>query len=74
MTAKSGFEERFEKASLTLTYGYDNQRTERVEQNGEVLKWIIKTNELCRRQYIAFRGHRENVASNENNCNFLFKI
>ena len=35
MTATSGFKGRFEKASLTLTYGYDNQRTERVEHNGE---------------------------------------
>ena len=30
MTATSGFNERFEKTSSALTYGYGNQRTERV--------------------------------------------
>ena len=72
ITAASGFKERFEKRSSTLTYGYDTQRIERVQHNREILKWVIKTIELCRKQCIAFRGHPENVASNENNCfNFL---
>ena len=71
ITAASGFKERFEKPSLPSTYGSDNQRTERVQHNGEILKWIIKTIELCGKQYIVFREHCENVASNENNCNFL---
>ena len=32
----------------------------------------MKTIELCGEQYIVFRGYREHVASNENNCgNFL---
>ena len=36
------------------------------------MKWVIKTIELCGKQCIAFRGHRENVASNEKNWgNFL---
>ena len=70
MTAASGFKERFEKPSSALTYGYDNQRIERVQHNREMLKWDLKTIELC--ECIAFRGHRENVASNEKNCgNFL---
>ena len=72
MTATSGFKERFEKPSSTLTFGYDNQRIERVRHNCEILKWAIKTIYLWGKQCIAFRGHRENVASKENNCgNFL---
>ena len=72
MTTASAFKERFETKSSTLTYGYDNQRIERVQQNRKILKWVIKTNELWGKQCIAFRGHRENVASNENNYgNFL---
>ena len=36
------------------------------------IKWVIKTIELCGKQCIAFRGHRENVATKENNRgNFL---
>ena len=35
MTAASGFKERFEKPSSTLTYGYDNQRIERVHRIGK---------------------------------------
>ena len=46
MTAASGFKERLEKPSSTLTYGYDNQRIERVQHNREILKWVIKTIEL----------------------------
>ena len=72
MTTASGLEERFEKPSLTLTYGYDNQGIERVQHDREILEWVIKAIELCGKQYIVFRGHRKNVASIENNCgNFL---
>ena len=46
MFAASAFKERFEKLSLTLTYRYDNQITERVQHNREIMKWVIKTNEL----------------------------
>ena len=38
VTAASGFNERFEKPSLALTYGYDNQRTETVKHNYKILK------------------------------------
>ena len=38
MTATSGFNERFEKTSSALTYGYGNQRTERVQHNRKILK------------------------------------
>ena len=55
MTAASGFKERFEKPSSTLTYGYDNQRIERVQHNREILKWVIKTIELCAKQSICIR-------------------
>ena len=72
MNAASGFKERFEKLSSTLTYRYDNQRIERVQHNREILKWVIKTIELYGKQCSTFTGYRENVASNENNCgNFL---
>ena len=37
MTAASGLKERFEKSSSTLTYGYDNQRIQRVQHNHEIL-------------------------------------
>ena len=50
MTAVIGFKERFEKPSSTLTYGYDNQRVERVQHNREILIWVIKTIELFGKQ------------------------
>ena len=72
MTAASCFKKRFEKPSSTLTYGYDNQTIERVQHNREILKQVIKTNELCGKQCIAFRGPRESVVSKKNNRgNFL---
>ena len=64
MNAASGFKERSEELSSTLTYRYGNQRIGRVQHNREILKWVMKTIELCGNQCIIFRGHRENVASN----------
>ena len=72
MTAATGFKERLEKPSSTLTYGYGNQRIERAQRNREILKGVIKATKLCGKQWIAFRGHCENVASKENYCgNFI---
>ena len=72
MTSTSGFNERYEKPSSALTFGHDNQRTKRVQQNHKILKQVIKTIELCGKQNIIFKRHHENVASIESNCgNFL---
>ena len=49
MIAASAFKDRFEKLSLTLTYRYDNQIIERVQHNREIMKWVIKTNELYKK-------------------------
>ena len=64
MTAASGVKERFEKLSSTLTYGFDNQRIQRVQHNHEILMWVVKKKELCGKYCIAFRGHREKIATN----------
>ena len=53
MTAASGYKERFEKPSSTLTYGYDTNK--RVQHNHKILKWVMKTIELCGKQCIALR-------------------
>ena len=74
MSAASGFNKIFEKSSSTLTYGYDNQRIEIVQHNREILKWVIKTIYLCGKQCIAFRVHRENVASSDNTCGNVLAI
>ena len=42
--------------------------------NRKILKWVIKTIELYGKQSIAFTGHRENVASNENKCGNVLAI
>ena len=36
-----------------------------------MLKWLIKVNILCAKQCIAFKGHREDINSNQNPGNFL---
>ena len=35
------------------------------------MKWLIKVNILCAKQCIAFRGHKEDINSNQNPGNFL---
>ena len=72
MAASSGFAEKFEKPSLT--YGYDSQWIERVQHNREIFKCVIKTIELCGKQYIVFRGHLENIAFIENNWENVLAI
>ena len=44
ITAASGFKDRFEKPSLIVTYGYDNQRIKRVQHNRKIMKWVKKKN------------------------------
>ena len=46
MTTESGFKERFEKPSLTLTYGYENESIEKVKHNRKTIKLVIQTIEL----------------------------
>lgn len=65
VTAASGFKDRFEKTSLIVTYGYDNQRIKRVQHNRKIMKWVKKNKG---KQYMMFRGHCQKVFSNENNC------
>ena len=55
----------------TLPYLTDSLKVENVRKNREILKWLIKVNILCAKQCIAFRGHRENINSNQNLDNFL---
>ena len=38
------------------------------------MKWVIKAIELCGKQWIAFKRHCENVASNENSCSNVLAI
>ena len=45
ITVASGFKDRFEKPSLIVTYGYDNQRIKRVQHNRKIMKWVKKNKE-----------------------------
>ena len=36
-----------------------------------MLEWLIKVNILCVKQRIVFRGHRDDINSNQNPSNFL---
>ena len=74
MTAATGFKERFEKPSSTSTWGYDNQRIERVQNNREILKWVTKTIDLYGKQCIAFRGQGENAPFSDNNWGYFLAI
>ena len=46
VTTGSGFKERFEKPSSTLTYGYENESIAKVKHNRKTIKLVIKTIEL----------------------------
>ena len=54
-----------------LPYLTDSLKAENVRNNREVLKWLIKVNKLRAKQCIAFRGHREDISTNQNLGNFL---
>ena len=66
-----GLKKRFENPEDTLPYLTDSLKAENVRKNREMLKWLIKVNILCAKQCIAFKGHREDINSNQNPGNFL---
>ena len=55
-------------------YSTNSLKAQNVLKNSEILKWLIKVNILCVNQCIAFRGHRENINSNQNPGDFLSVI
>ena len=55
-----------------IHYQFKSQlKAENVRKNREILKWLIKVNMFCAKLCIAFRGHREDINSNQNPSNFL---
>ena len=46
MPTGSGFKERFEKPSSTLTYGYENESIAKVKHNRKTIKLVTQTVEL----------------------------
>ena len=66
-----GLKKRFENPKDTLPYLTDSLKAENVRNNREFLKWLIKANILRVKQCIAFRGHREDISTNQNLGNFL---
>ena len=60
-----GLKKRLENPEDTLPYLTDSLKTENVRKTREILKWLIKVNALCAKQCIAFRGHREDISSNQ---------
>ena len=66
-----GLKKRFENPEDAFPYLTDSLKAANVRKNREILKWLIKVNILCAKQCIPFRGHREDINSNQNPDNFL---
>ena len=62
------FEVRFSNPDLTIPFSFDKERQQRIENNTEILRWVIEVIITCGKQCLPLRAHRENTpdANSEN--------
>lgn len=61
------FKRRFQTQETSLPSLLDKSRNERIQQNTEVMKWVIQVIILCGKQCLPLRGHREKIDSSDGN-------
>ena len=59
MSKLEGFKARFSNPDLTTTFSFDNERQQRIENNTEIQRWVIKVDITCGKQCLLLRAHRE---------------
>ena len=55
------FEARFSNPDLTISFSFDKERQQRIENNTEILRWVIEVIITCGKQCLPLRAHRENT-------------
>ena len=69
MSKLEGFKARFSNPDLTTTFFFDNEKQQRIENNNEIQRWVIKVNITCGKQCLVLRAHREKTPdTNSGKC------
>ena len=61
MSKLEDFEARFSNPDLTIPFSFDKERQQRIENNTEILRWVIEVIITCGKQCLPLRAHRENT-------------
>ena len=61
---------RFSNTDLTVPFSSGNERQQRIENNSEILRWVIEVIITCGKQCLPLRAHREKKPD-ANSGNFL---
>ena len=59
MSKLEDFKTRFSNPDLTVTFSFDNERQQMIENNTEILRWVIEVIITCGKQCFPLRAHRE---------------
>ena len=70
MSKLENFEAELSNPDLTIPFSFDNQRQQRIENNTEILVWVIEVIIICGKQCLPWRAHR-NKTPDTNSGNFL---
>ena len=70
MSKLEDFKARFSNPDLTIPFSFDNERQQRIENNTEILRWVIEVIITCGKQCLPLRAHREKTPDT-NSGNFL---
>ena len=52
---------RFSNPDLTVPFHFDNERQERIENNTDILRWVIEVIITCDKQCLSLRAHQKNT-------------
>ena len=59
MSKLDNFKTSFRNPDLTVRFPFDNERQQRIENNTEILRWVIEVIITCGKQCLPLRAHRE---------------
>ena len=69
MSKLEDFKARFSNPDLTVPFSFDNEREQRIENNTDILRWVIEVI-IIGKQCVRLRAHREKTPV-ENSGNFF---
>ena len=61
---------QFNNPDLTIPFSFDNKRQQRIANNTEILRWVIKVIKTCGKQCLPLREHQEKTPD-KNSGNFF---
>ena len=73
MSKLEDFEARFSNPDLTIPFSFDKERQQRIENNTEILRWVIEVIITGDKQCLPLRAHRENTPD-ANDASVLYLI